>query len=739
MWFQRGGATNDKEWLVAPFEVQGPDRSLDWLREGSLSTLTAALSQWKDLHVVEYERTLDLLRDADLGDAKRVGLEQARTIARRVGAGRVVMGQVMSSGDSIIVTAKLFDVDKGNALDEARIAVKTGTDPRSVFESVASELLNIAGGPRLTFDLAKQTTTSVEAYRLYLEGVKHQNSWRLEQADTAFQRAIAADSTFALAYYKRSLGLGWMQVMDTSRVNATEMSVQYAERLPNRMQELVRGHAELSRGFIAGFRGDTTQTQAGFLASRERLAKLVRADSLDAEAWYALADADYHLVWSTSYGRSADSTAKYLNESMMGFRRTIQLDSSFHLAYQHLVEMYNQASIPRSYLLLVGDTIKPGGLPEVEKRVGTPEQVAALRAAAAVRARDAAVGWVTTDPDARSARRVLADNLIAANMTDSAIHVLEAAMQRPTTADPSFPWRVEIIKARAFKPGAGPAVAAMLGGMPPQVMASMRDQDRAQMLMSVVKVGGLTGRPALVSDAMALMQKYDPMLPGASPAISTRALAPLVTIGMRGAMGIVPTSAEASQFESALRQLQKEAGDTRTAIFPYLLYLATRNETYSTMAHTRMPTDTSKADQYPELTALVALQKGDTATAQRVARTFPTVDSLRRANIGSHGMRVMARAMVVSGLGDDRRAVEMLEAIDPARFPASQDIMEPTWPMYVRSHLRRGQLYERIGEAAKAIAAYEKFVSLWPDADGPVAAQVKEARMAVARLRDRRS
>lgn len=45
----RGAESNARSWFIAPFEVQGPDRSLDWLREGSLNMLTLSLTQWNDL------------------------------------------------------------------------------------------------------------------------------------------------------------------------------------------------------------------------------------------------------------------------------------------------------------------------------------------------------------------------------------------------------------------------------------------------------------------------------------------------------------------------------------------------------------------------------------------------------------------------------------------------------------------------------------------------------------------
>ena len=73
------------------FAVLSADSAeLSWLREGSVSMLALDLAQWTDLSVVSYERTLDLLRDADLDSAARIGLADARRLARLAGAGAIV-------------------------------------------------------------------------------------------------------------------------------------------------------------------------------------------------------------------------------------------------------------------------------------------------------------------------------------------------------------------------------------------------------------------------------------------------------------------------------------------------------------------------------------------------------------------------------------------------------------------------------------------------------------------------
>jgi serine/threonine-protein kinase len=129
---------NERTWLVAPFELQTGNASLEWLREGAVNMLGLTLSQWNDLSVVDYERTLDLLRNESGDEARRVGLEDARQIARRASAGTVVMGQITTANDSLFVVARRYDVASGERIDEATAGAPLTADPRAVFERIAS-------------------------------------------------------------------------------------------------------------------------------------------------------------------------------------------------------------------------------------------------------------------------------------------------------------------------------------------------------------------------------------------------------------------------------------------------------------------------------------------------------------------------------------------------------------------------------------------------------------------------
>ena len=61
---------------------------------------------------------------------------------------------------------------------------------------------------------------------------------------------------------------------------------------------------------------------------------------------------------------------------------------------------------------------------------------------------------------------------------------------------------------------------------------------------------------------------------------------------------------------------------------------------------------------------------------------------------------------------------------------------DPAFPLYARSFLARGRLYEELGEREKAAQAYQRFLALWKDADPEFQPQLREARAGLARVRD---
>jgi len=139
--------------------------------------------------------------------------------------------------------------------------------------------------------------------------------------------------------------------------------------------------------------------------------------------------------------------------------------------------------------------------------------------------------------------------------------------------------------------------------------------------------------------------------------------------------------------------------------------------------------DTTRSRTWRAMAAHVELERGDTASAlARYAKNFIGRDDLElRDDFGC--ARLFAWADLQARVGNARAAAEALELFDTeatgTECPA----------LHVRSWAERGALYQRLGDGAKALANYERFIGAWANADEILQPQVARARRAIAALR----
>ncbi|HEX2779742.1 MAG TPA: hypothetical protein VHM30_09595, partial [Gemmatimonadaceae bacterium] len=569
-----------RSYLVAPFDVMSPAPQLTWLREGSVSILSLDLSQWKDLEVVDYERSLDLLRDADLESASRVGLEDARRMARRAGVGTVLMGQVSALGDSIVVVGRLFDVATGRKVDEAQRSALRSSDPRPLFDALARDLLNLTGSPPSVTNAASATTQSLEAYRAYLDGVKALNGWRLARADSLFDAATRADSSFALAYYKRALALGWRGAGDPTQLGLVDRALTNGSRLPARERSLVAAYRDLVSALLAqGEAGSDTVAGPRFVAAQQKYSAIVASDPNAAEAWYGLGDASWH-------HRPADARLLAHNWTVArrAFDRTLALDSSFHLAYSHQIDLYRQTANAGSQLILDADSVRY--LPDEAARnaYGTQklDQVRSQARALAVRY---ARGWVTADASPQ-AYKALADAFIESGQLDSATAVVEEAMRREDSRSPVLPY---MLAAAQTPRDPNRALETLRGALRDYPVAAVRQGegfDKFWTVLSAANAATTTGALPEMRATGDLAAQVQPRLGPGKDAPPTAPIFRFWRVGAEIAMG-VPVARYRPLLDSAFTTLDRwpdplgrQARQMSSAV-PYVVFLATRDSRYA--------------------------------------------------------------------------------------------------------------------------------------------------------------
>ena len=180
---------------VLPFTNQGNNADTEYLSDGMTEEIINSLSRLPQLRVMA-RTTVYRYKGRD---------DDPRKIGRDLGVGAVLVGRVLSRGDSYTMQTELVDVSNGTQLWGNQYKGKLD-DILGVQEEIAQQVsqnlrLRLSGVEKS--EISKHTTQNPEAYQLYLKG---RYSWNkrtqdgLLQAIRYFQEAIEKDPHYALAY-----------------------------------------------------------------------------------------------------------------------------------------------------------------------------------------------------------------------------------------------------------------------------------------------------------------------------------------------------------------------------------------------------------------------------------------------------------------------------------------------------------------------------------------------------------
>jgi serine/threonine-protein kinase len=265
---------------VLPFRVAGADPSLQYLRQGMVDLLQAKLTGSGGPRAADARSVLAAVRDAGGSESVDLAADALPGVARRIGAGRILQGSVVGPADHVVMSATLLDMPTGRTL--AQTSVEGSKD--SLFQMVdhlTAQILALGAGAGSN-QLSALTTTSLDALRLYLDGVVASRRGAYPVATPILERAVQLDSTFALALSELIESAGWAPgAMDMDRVS--RLAWRYRDRLSPRDQAFL----EIRLG--SRYPKWTTWTQS--IADCER-AVLAMPESPD--AWFYLGDYLFH-------------------------------------------------------------------------------------------------------------------------------------------------------------------------------------------------------------------------------------------------------------------------------------------------------------------------------------------------------------------------------------------------------------------------------------------------------------
>jgi class 3 adenylate cyclase/TolB-like protein len=301
---------------VVPFSVNDPE--LERWREGMVDLVSTNLDGAAGLRAIDSRTVLARWREL-VPENEVADLPTALEVARRSGAKYGLVGSVVSSGATMRLAAELYDLDSGEALGRPQVE----GSPDSIFGlvdrlsiQVLALILERQGGDAPTVDLASVTTSSLPALKSFLEAEGLARRGDFPRAIPAYENAIEADSTFALAHYRLGDAYGWSEGLGAAGVRQQYAAAErFSDRLPTRDADLLN----VSLAY-ANARDDAT-----------RLAReATRRYPDDPGAWYLLGEVYFHV---------SHQSLLTLDERREPFARASRLDPTFLPAEIHLLDI----------------------------------------------------------------------------------------------------------------------------------------------------------------------------------------------------------------------------------------------------------------------------------------------------------------------------------------------------------------------------------------------------------------
>ena len=659
---------------VAPFEVLDP--SLQLWREGMGDLLSRTLDGAGPIRTVP--PTVVLRRWSG-----RIDRPSADELGRGTGAGLVVYGAVIPRGrDSVTLRAELLD--RVGSLGRTEIEV-SGEAARmgELADSLGVRVLRVLSAGR-TIGSVRRTSIgskSVLALKAFLQGEQFYRRGLWDSALTRYDRAIAADSTFALAMVRMALVLGW----NPPTAEAYGSPDEYGQRaalhnhgLPERDSLLI-----VADSFRLAAEGitDPEAWARMWLRALTPVEEAVRRYPEDPMVWYELGEWRMnHEPWPIAGPPSV---------SLEAFTRAIALDPGFAPSYEHL--------------------------PDLLLSLGRVED-----------ARHAAATYLALDPTSPNR----SDIRLAALLLDPSDSGRAAAEGMLDTASVFTIW-LAALRLAAWPDTAETAIRLMrrLGDPgrnavegPPWVRDSAM---WPQYLASELQARGHL-REAFAADERLLLE------PSASP--WSGFLDPFPTLSL---LGVVPDSLARATYG---RALASDSGWSDTFTPRHLRGLPwwlSRGDTAALAQFGARAARVARAPANPRMAlrarllgetsvAFLDLARGDSLAAIRKLSAIPDTLCLADWYTTDCFHLNLTLARLLAARGEHRRAGERLERW---RWSAGGG-----GPMFVLATLELGRIAERLGDTAKAGESYAFVRAMWRRPDPELAPYVAEARDGLARL-----
>ena len=281
--------------------------------------LTTDLSQSHSLRVISSQRLYDIAKQGVKNGIVIIDRSNATSIAKKARAQWMLTGTFSRIGSRMVLTTQLENVQDGKIIEAQRV---DGDDLFALIDMLSKEVkvdLKVVAAPgEIDAPVKEITTSSSEAYQLYLEGLEFLNNRNFGEAIERFERAVDIDPTFTKALYKLAVAQWWF--IGGNNLAAKET-----------VKKILQNKKSLAEGELLLVQGLDAQLYHDYSRAKGIYQRLLLMYPDDKEVYYGLGEAYFHSGPEDYWLMAFDS-----------FEEAISLDPEFRLAYTHIFDIYQR-------------------------------------------------------------------------------------------------------------------------------------------------------------------------------------------------------------------------------------------------------------------------------------------------------------------------------------------------------------------------------------------------------------
>ena len=266
---------------IAVFPLNTLSQGGETLGEGLADLISMGLDGAPGFTVVDPRALWPPLLAAGASPLGELGENSFAQASRRFEASHFVTGTIMDVGAALQVALRVYEAESGEPVASIRASASPDSLGRLVDQLTVDLVASLWPGDEIPAvgRVDQHATSDPQALTSYLEAMAYARRGRFDEATEAIERAVAEDSTFALAHLEHFRIQSWLLSLNNQPLLGLREIIDRAMAFRERLTPRNRMRVEADRAL-----DDTDAVTAAGLFER-----IVEMDPSDANAWASLA------------------------------------------------------------------------------------------------------------------------------------------------------------------------------------------------------------------------------------------------------------------------------------------------------------------------------------------------------------------------------------------------------------------------------------------------------------------